>query len=152
MPVVQHVPAFDEHLGPFTMYSPGLLDGVNGPPTGPVYPALAVQAATAVLATGEFEFDGHVEHAPGPVDALNCPATQAVAALPSDPVYPALAMHKIGKALPVGEVVPSGHPMHEAADEPGFSLYVASGQGVTLFPAPLYPALAIHKSILVLAV
>ncbi len=58
MPVVQHVPAFDEHLGPSTTYSPGLLLGVNGPPTGPVYPTLATQAATAVLATGEFEFDG----------------------------------------------------------------------------------------------
>ena len=90
-------------------------------------------------------------HGPEPDVGLYFPATQAVAALPSDPVYPALAMHKIGKALPVGEVVPSGHPMHEAADEPGFSLYVPSRQGVTLFPSPLYPALAIHKSIFVLA-
>ena len=30
----------------------------NSPPFAPVYPALAVQAATVVLATGEFEFDG----------------------------------------------------------------------------------------------
>lgn len=91
IPVVQHVPAFDEHVGLLTVYSPGWLASVNGPPTGPVYPALAVQAATAVLTAGEFEFGGQGVHEPEPVNGLYCPAPQAVAALPSVPVYPALA-------------------------------------------------------------
>jgi hypothetical protein len=81
---------------------------LQGPPLGPVNPALQVQAARAVLGLGEFELLGHATqvastvaceldeyfpapqsvHVALPVLVLYFPATQAVHE-PSGPVYPA---------------------------------------------------------------
>jgi hypothetical protein len=77
------------------------------PPSGPVNPALQVQAAMAVLETGAFAFEGHTEqvdevfaptaaeyvpvlqsvHATLPLIFLYLPATQAEQ-FPPGPVYP----------------------------------------------------------------
>ncbi len=65
MPSVQQVPLFapvEEHDGLLDMYSPGMLIGENGPPGGPVYPALATQAVMVLLAGGELELFGQFVH------------------------------------------------------------------------------------------
>jgi hypothetical protein len=38
------------------------LGGAQGPPPGPVHPALQAQLVKAALPTGEFEFDGQLLH------------------------------------------------------------------------------------------
>ncbi len=53
----------------------------HGPPFGPVYPALQMQAVTAVPWPGELEFAGHVKQfvtAEAPVEAEYVPGAQLV--------------------------------------------------------------------------
>ena len=64
-----------------------VLEKVHGPPAGPGYPTLHVQAVTDELELGEMEFAGHVVHAAEPTVYLYVPVLQAVHD-PVGPVYP----------------------------------------------------------------
>ena len=94
-----------------------------------------MQAATAELAFGEFEFAGHARHvdaivAPADVEyvpvkqsvhaalpliVLYLPATQEVHRPPSGPVKPALQTQALTAALAFGELEPAGHARHAVA-------------------------------------
>ena len=96
------------------------------PPSGPVYPTLQVQAATAVLGLGELLLLGHAEqvvatvapavveyvavaqlvHCALPVAILYVPATHGEHMPPSGPVYPTLQVQPV-------EIV---HPLHNAPE------------------------------------
>jgi hypothetical protein len=100
---------------------------VHVPPSGPVNPALQVQAARVVLGLGELELLGHVRHVAStvacvlveyfpapqsvhaalPVSILYLPASQAVHE-PAGPVYPAPQL--------VGAVAVVAHPVTVQAD------------------------------------
>jgi len=69
-------------------------------PSGPVKPALHVQAVEAVLPSGELELDKHAVQASLPAVSLYLPATHATHAPPSGPVYPALHLQKVASPLP----------------------------------------------------
>ncbi len=124
------------------------------PPSGPVNPALQVQAATAELATDELELVGqvmHVEeivapvlveyvpapqsvHTALPLVVLYFPATQPVHVPPSGPVNPALQgmdTQAVFDELPLGEVVPAGQVMHALA--PTIDEYAPARQFVQTF-------------------
>jgi len=62
LPAVQFV---HRTLPEDVLYFPGT-QAVQGPPSGPVYPVLHLQLCNVPLATGEFEFDGHVVHEAAP--------------------------------------------------------------------------------------
>jgi hypothetical protein len=107
---------------------------VHVAPFAPVNPALHEQAATTVLETDSFTFEGHsrqvdetlaptvVEyvavpqsvHVALPLVVLYFPATQAVHGPPSGPVNPALQVgtQALTDKLPLGEVVPAGQVKH----------------------------------------
>ena len=94
-----------------TLYFPGT-HRVQPPPSGPVAPALHVQAVGALLAAGasaygghavhtespvaptsaEYEPEPHAVHSASPVSALCVPATHGEHDAPSGPVAPALHM------------------------------------------------------------
>jgi len=124
------------------------------PPSGPVNPALQVQAATAELATDELELVGqvmHVEeivapvlveyvpapqsvHTALPLVVLYFPATQPVHVPPSGPVNPALQgmdTQAVFDELPLEEVVPAGQVMHALA--PTIDEYAPARQFVQTF-------------------
>ncbi len=94
-----------------------------------------MQAATAELAFGEFEFAGHARHVEAsvaptdieyvpvkqsvhaalPLIVLYFPATQAVHGTPSGPVNPALQAQALTAELAVGELEFAGHARHVVA-------------------------------------
>ena len=92
----------------------------------PKNPALHLQAAAAVLAINDWEFNGHDEqavaavvieyvaakqlvHAAVPVVDLKAPATQGVHGPPLGPEYPTLQMQDVTAVLEMGELVFAGH-------------------------------------------
>jgi hypothetical protein len=105
---------------------------LQGPPSGPVNPALQVQAARVVLGLGELELLGHATHVPStvacelveyfpapqsvhaalPVLILYLPATQALQGPPSGPVNPALQVQAARVVLGLGELESLGHATH----------------------------------------
>ena len=93
---------------------------VNAPPSGPVYPAFATHAETAVepVAAPVAELEGQPAHAASPVASLKSPAKQTVGVPPSGPVYPAFATHAVltrePRLPPVAELV--GQSSQAAAD------------------------------------
>jgi hypothetical protein len=105
------------------------------PPSGPVDPALQVQAARAELMLGELELSGHVtqvdatvaaavpeyvpdpqfSHTTLPLAILYVPATQAEHGPPSGPVYPALHVQAATAVLTLGELEFAAHATQVAA-------------------------------------
>jgi len=81
-------------------------------PSGPVKPALHVQAVEAVLPSGELELDKHAVQASLPAVSLYLPATHATHAPPSGPVYPALHLQKVASPLPGPDHECAGHAAH----------------------------------------
>ena len=104
------------------------------PPSGPVAPALHVQAVETGLPAAENEFTGHAEHVtsevaaeeseyfpgsqsvqgPTPSDSLCLPAAQCVHAPPSGPEYPALQRQSAKASLAAGEIELVWQPTHDA--------------------------------------
>ena len=95
--------------------------GEQGPPSGPVYPALQRQALRATLPVPVVVLlAGQVEHATLSVVVLYVPAAHAAQ---GSPVYPALhpvLTHALLEVLPARDVVPAGQFKHAA--EPVVSL------------------------------
>ena len=108
---------------------------VQVPPFGPVYPAVQVQAPTAVLAMGEVPPTGHATQVPEvvaacvdeylaaaqsvqdtlPLTVLYFPAEQAVHGPPSGPVYPKLQSQAVNVSLDSDELEYIGHARQVAA-------------------------------------
>ena len=99
----------------------------HGPPAGPVYPVVQVQASSATLALGELELAGQPVHAAVPVATLYVPVPHAAHGPPFGPVYPEAQGVDAPKQLddPTAEVVPAGHAVH--AWSPATFLYVLMG-------------------------
>ena len=129
------VPQFVHSAVPVdVLYFPAT-QSAQGPPSGPLEPALQVQFVKAALPTGELELDGqavHVElaaaftaveyvpvpqfvHAAVPVDVLYLPATQSAHVPPWGPLEPALQVQLVEAALPTGELESDGQAVHVAA-------------------------------------
>ena len=125
--LVEYVPAKQSvhtALPVLILYLPAT-QAVHEPPSGPVNPALQVQAARAVLGLGELELLGHARHVPSavacvlveyfpapqsvhaalPVLVLYLPATQAVHE-PAGPVNPSLQIVCAGHVTLQEEVIP----------------------------------------------
>jgi len=78
---------------------------VHSPPSGPVYPALHLQAVTLSFPAADVESDdGQAKHSALPAVSLYVPATHAVHSPPSGPVYPALHLQSVTLSLPAGEL------------------------------------------------
>jgi hypothetical protein len=98
-----------------------------------------------VLAGGDDEEEGHVEHACDPVVVLYVPATHSVHVSAFDPVYPALHTHCVNAVLAGGDVDKSGHVEHTC--NPVVALYVPAAHVVHVSAFdPVYPALHTHCS------
>ena len=100
----------------------------HGPPAGPVYPVVQVQAVSATLALGELELAGQAVQVALPVSTLYVPVPHAAHGPPFGPVYPAAqGVVDAPKQLdaPTAEVVPAGHAVH--AWSPATFLYVLMG-------------------------
>ena len=115
------------------------------PPSGPVNPALQVQALMDILELGELELAGHNVHAALPLVVLYLLATHPEHANPSGPVNPGLQIQEPIDALPLGEFVFEGHARHvDAVFAPTVVEYVFTPQSVhaafpllvLYFPAP----------------
>ena len=98
-------------------------------PSGPVEPALHVQAVETELPKSEFEYAGHVKHvdtwlaptdaeyvpmpqsthAVDPASALCLPATHSEHVPPSGPPMPAVHLQSVTTVLPDSECEPAGH-------------------------------------------
>jgi hypothetical protein len=109
--------------------------GKHVPPSGPVDPALQVQAARAELKTGELELPGHVwqvdaavapavgeyvptpqlEQAALPPPSLYVPVAHGAHTPPFRPVYPALQVHAVTAELVLRESAFTGHTTHVVA-------------------------------------
>jgi hypothetical protein len=132
--LVEYVPApqsVHAALPVWILYLPAT-QAVHEPPSGPVNPALQVQAARAELGLGELELPGHVRqvaanvapvlveyvpapqsvHAALPVLVLYFPVTQTVHEPPSGPVNPALQVQAATVELASGELELVGHVTH----------------------------------------
>jgi hypothetical protein len=135
--VVEYVPAAQSvqaALPVAILYLPAT-QPVHVPPSGPVKPALHVQAARAELGLGEMELAGHatqvaasvaatvVEYVPGtqsvhnalPVPILYLPVAHGAHTTPSGPVDPALQVQAAGAKLAIGELEFGGHATQVAA-------------------------------------
>ena len=151
--VPEYVPApqFSHTTLPLAILYVPATQAEHGPPSGPVYPALHVHAAIAVLTLGEFEFTGHVtqvaatvaaavpEYVPAPqfshttlpLAILYVPVAQAEHASPSGPVYPALQVQAAAAELVLGELELPGHVTQvNAAVAAVAAEYVATAQPV----------------------
>jgi len=85
---------------------------VQGPPAGPVEPAVQLQAAMDGLAKGDFEFGGHPEHA----DSADPPASDKY-------LFAAQLMHAADPGIAL--YFPATHCEHgppSAPDEPGLQV------------------------------
>jgi len=111
-----------------TLYLPAT-HFVHGPPSDPVEPALQVQFAMLLLASGAWEFcphcvhtlkllapttvekvpDGQLRHCDSPPTFLYFPATQLRQGPPSDPVDPTLQVQSVSKPLASMALEKSGH-------------------------------------------
>jgi hypothetical protein len=151
--VVEYVPAeqsLQDTLPVAILYLPAT-QAVHAPPSGPVKPALHVQAARAELGLGELALSGHVtqvaaavapvvvEYVPAaqsvhtalPVAILYLPATQEVHTPPSGPVDPALHVQAVRAELGLGEMELIGHATQVAASvAPTVVEYVPAAQSV----------------------
>jgi hypothetical protein len=139
--LVEYVPAPQSvhvALPVLVLYFPAT-QAAHEPPSGPVNPALQVQAARVVLGLGELELLGHATqvastvaceldeyfpapqsvHAALPLVVLYFPATQAVHGPPFGPVNPALQAVATQAVPPLGEVEPAGHVRHALAPAAG---------------------------------
>ena len=101
----------------------------QGPPLGPVNPALQLQLLSEKLPAEDEEFGAHTlhtlepamganlptmhaMHTPCPNPSLNFPAAHASHAPPSGPVKPAMHLHSVTLALPSPETEFDGHAAH----------------------------------------
>ena len=121
------------------------------PPSGPVNPALQVQAAITELDATELEFNGHDTHvaeavaptvneyvppaqskqAPDPLTSLYLPATHAEHVPPFAPVYPTLHEHEALTELEIGAFEFKGQDKHvDKALAPTVAEYDATPQSV----------------------
>ncbi len=134
--------------------------GKHVPPSGPVDPALQVQAASAELKLGELELPGHarqVVETVAPVEAEYVPAPHGVQAAlpvailyvptphgkhvpPSGPVDPALQVQAARAELVLGEFEFAGHAMQVAA--------AVAAAVLEYFPAPQFSHAALPVAIL----
>ena len=124
---------------------------VHGPPLGPVYPSLHVQAERSVLVTGELELLGHTTQAdstvapvvakyfpvaqsvqvPLPVPILYFPAAHAEHTPPSGPVDPALHVQAVTTVLALGELEVLGHTTQsDSTVAPVVAKYFPAAQSV----------------------
>ena len=94
-----------------------VLEKVHGPPAGPGYPTLHVQAVTDELELGEMEFAGHVVHAAEPTVSLYVPVLQAVHD-PVGPVYPTAQPGSTQAVAPAPFVCPAGQVKHVLTEFP----------------------------------
>ena len=101
---------------------------VHDTPSGPVYPALHLQAVERLLPIGESEFTGQAVHAPEPEAALYLAASQSTHVAPSEPLAPGLHLQSVRNAdaadelelagqswqvgLPISDHVPGAHALH----------------------------------------
>ncbi len=111
------------------LYVPAIHDE-HTPPSGPVYPALQVQSATASLELGELELSGHV--------------TQVAAAVAAVTPEYVPAPHGVQAALPLAILyVPAIHDEHTPPSGPVNPALQVSGTHGPPF-GPLYPVLQVQ--------
>ena len=146
---------------PPTSYLPDL-QMTQGPPAGPMKPALHSHEVSAVLpADSVVECAGHATHVcavSAPTDVEYFPATQsthssapvtclnlpAPHAWQSIPVYPLLQVQALSSTLAGGENVFCGHPVHVSL--PDDALKVPASHAVHASPsAPVNPALHLQS-------
>ncbi len=70
-----------------SLYLPGA-QASQSPPSGPLYPALQTQLASASLEAAKCECGGKLAHAASPTAPLYVPASHAAHGPPSSPLYP----------------------------------------------------------------
>jgi hypothetical protein len=117
-----------------------------------VCPATQMQSPTESLPAPELVPDGHVEHAPVPVEDLYVPAPHAVHSAPSEPaVYPATQMQSYTPSLPADELVPAGQLEHAPA--PVTDLYLPASHAAHATPSDsaVCPAMQLQSPTPVLA-
>ena len=101
----------------------------QGPPLGPVDPALHVQSVTDVLPGTEFEFGGHAEQLDAPLPYL--PMLQAV--------------HDASAVCPVATpYLPATQAVHDASVEVCPALYFPAAHSMQLKFVPDKPALQVQ--------
>lgn len=145
------LPQFVHKAGPGkVLYWPGR-QAAHVPPLAPVYPALHVHAACALLAAGDELLVGQVLHVPelvaaptveyvfgpqsvhtaDPVPALYLPAAQPVQVPPSGPVNPMLHVHAPTALPPDPDELLDGQVVHTPDPvAPGVVEYVPAPQSV----------------------
>ncbi len=89
-----------------------MLHAVHVPPSGPLYPALHLQAVLATLAGTEKLFDRQVSQPELPDSLLYSPGAQGQQVAPFMPVYPATHEQFVIIVLPLSEVLLGPHPEH----------------------------------------
>ena len=80
-----------------------------------------------MLALGEIELVGQLEHTAGPVPVLYCPGVHAVHVPPLAPVKPALHVQAAIAVLPLGEIELVGQLEHGFASDALFHNPAAHG-------------------------
>jgi hypothetical protein len=144
--IVQRLPQLVHATAPTVVLYFPTSHAEQGPPSGPVKPALQTQAVIALLPAGEVLDAGQAEHVLVPT--VYDPDAHIVQVPPLVPVYPALQTQAVITELPTGEVLEVGQGVHVLVP----TVYDPAAHIMQAPPlAPVYPALQMHAALLVAA-